>query len=226
MLFQLAHPQTRFHLYLGPYSTLRDGFFVSYNFNPDSRTSVSSISSWCSPCLPPTTSSNGVTSTYSYPQYWTYTSSQHRRMESTRWAATALLGPDQRLYWHCPHPFAGYSWGRGTYGWTFGNPSSWTTSPRCCPVTWSPPCTLEAFNHHTITSESQTESQSSPQSTCKTSSPTWQIQIPLLEPIVNLDLWRQTETSYFEGGREVSIFVAGDLDQDGQIGGRRSLYVE
>ena len=44
-LSQLAHPQTRFHLYLGPYSTLRDGFFVSYNFNPDSRTSVSSISS-------------------------------------------------------------------------------------------------------------------------------------------------------------------------------------
>ena len=29
-----------------------------------------------------------------------------------------------------------------------------------------------------------------------------------------------------KAGREVSIFMAGDLDQDGQIGGRRSLYVE
>jgi len=45
LIFQLAHPQTRFHLYLGPYSTLRDGFFVSYNFNPDSGIGVSSISS-------------------------------------------------------------------------------------------------------------------------------------------------------------------------------------
>ena len=45
LLSQLAHPQTRFHLYLGSYSTLRDGFLVSYNLNSDSRTSISSISS-------------------------------------------------------------------------------------------------------------------------------------------------------------------------------------
>ena len=143
--FQLAYPQTRLHLLLGPYSTLRHGFLVSYYVNSDSRTSVSSISSWCSPCLPSPTSSNGATTTHAHSQHWTYSSSQYRRMESTWWATTTLLGPDQRLHWQCPHPITGYCGGRDTYGWTGGNPSPWATPPCCRSVTWCPTCTLEAF---------------------------------------------------------------------------------
>ena len=147
-------------------------------------------------------------------------------MEPTGWASTALLGPDQCLYWRSPHPFTGHHWGRGTYGWAVGTQPSWTTSTCCCPFTWRPSCTIEALNNRTNASEPQTEGQSSPQSTCKTLSPYRQIETPFLEPIVNLDFRRQTETSYSEGGWEIPIFVASDLDQDGQIWRWRSFYVE
>ena len=226
MLFQLAYPQTRLHLLVGPYSTHCHGFLVSYDVNSDSRTSVSSISSWCSPCLPSTTSSNGATTTHAHSQHWTYSSSQYRRMESTWWATTTLLGPDQRLHWQCPHPIAGYGGGRDTYGWTGGNPSPWATPTCCRSATWCPTCTFEAFYQNTITAESQTESQIRSKGACQASSPTWPIPIPLLEPTVTLDFRRQTETTHLEGWREVSIFMEGDLDQDGQVRGRCSLYVE
>ena len=49
------------------------------------------------------------------------------------------------------------------------------------------PEVLPAPSKLSTTSEPQTEGQSSSQSTCKTSSPTRQIKIPFLEPIVNLD---------------------------------------
>ena len=44
-IFQLAHPQIRSHLHCWTFPALRDGFFISYNVNSDSRTGFSSISS-------------------------------------------------------------------------------------------------------------------------------------------------------------------------------------
>ena len=43
--FQLVHPQIRSHLPCRTFPALRDGFFISYNVNSDSRTGFSSISS-------------------------------------------------------------------------------------------------------------------------------------------------------------------------------------
>ena len=42
--FQLVHPQIRSHLHCRTFPALRDGFFISYNVNSDSRTGFSSIS--------------------------------------------------------------------------------------------------------------------------------------------------------------------------------------
>ena len=47
--FQLVHPQIRSHLHCRTFPALRDGFFISYNVNSDSRTGFSSISSRCTP---------------------------------------------------------------------------------------------------------------------------------------------------------------------------------
>ena len=62
-----------------------------------------------------------------------------------------------------------------------------TTSTCCCSSTRHPPRSIEAFNHRLDACQTQTEYQSDSQGTCKTSSPYRKIEIPFLEPIVDLD---------------------------------------
>ena len=112
MTFQLVHPQIRSHLHCRTSPASRDGFFISYYVNSDSRTGFSPISSRCTPCVSSTTSSNGLTPANTHSQHWTNTSTQHRRMEPTWRTSTALLWPDQCLHWRGPRPFAWPRWGR------------------------------------------------------------------------------------------------------------------
>ena len=51
------------HLHCWTFPASRDGFFISYNVNSDSRTGLSSISSRCTSCVSSTTPSNGLTAT-------------------------------------------------------------------------------------------------------------------------------------------------------------------
>ena len=105
------------HLHCWTFPASRDGFFISYNVNSDSRTGFSSISSRCTSCVSSTTPSNGLTATNTHSQHWTDTSTQHRCMEPTWRPPTDLFWPDQSLYWCCTPSFAWPRWWGSSYGW-------------------------------------------------------------------------------------------------------------